>query len=204
MIYYAASLALCAADMAFAILILRRSRSRAISILMIYLMLETAIELACLFASSLTYARVYFILAVPEYLLMGVVSLSLAYMLLPSRRGVVLRLGPFAIAGPLFFSLVLMLPLVFALALRLNELAHILSLALVLGSLLRQEEAAPPWVAKVAWGWVLLLLLLIAAVETLLRFGNHQLTNYAVPVAWTIGLGALLRSMRCRELEQTS
>jgi hypothetical protein len=171
---------------------------------MIYMLIESGAALALIFSHVETYTKATFLLNIPEYMLIGLAAIELCCKLQPSGARRVIRLGPIIIAAPLFFSIVIMIPMAILTMLRMNELAYILSALLLLLCLLFEEVAAEMWAARAAWGYLMLLGLLVVAIELLYRMGNRGIWNRSIPVAWLLGLGGLVLSLRPKHGERSA
>lgn len=174
-----------------------------LSMLMIYQFIETGAAASLIFANIDTYSKAFFIMSVPEYVLIGLAAIEICCKLQPKGARRVIRLGPIIVATPLLLSLIIMIPMAILTMLRMNELAYILSAALLLLCLIFEELSAEIWVARVAWAYIILLGLLIGAIEVLYHVGNHGLWNRSLPLAWLVGLGAVVLSLRTKHGEHS-
>jgi hypothetical protein len=172
--------------------------------LMIYETIACGVGIAMIFGNLLSYAKLYMGAGIFEYALIGAAAIELCGKLQPQGYQRVIRFCPIVIAGPLFFQLVLSIPLLALFQFQLHALAFTLSAIILLICYLFEETGAPDWVGPIAAGYFSLLFLLVIAIGLVYRFHNTGIWNHSIPIAWLIGMAVLGWTLRPQRGGQTA
>lgn len=178
-----------------------RALLRTLRLLLAYLLAESAVLLwITLCCSRMTYARAYYLLGIPESLLLSAVAVELASKLMPQYRAWVMRLGPVTIAGPAFLALLVLPPLKAESVLRLGTVAMFCSLILLLVCFALEDSTTE--VRRLSYTYAGLLALLAVCAEIQVHYGvigprlaENSLQVWVIrhlwPCAWLVGIGVL-------------
>lgn len=192
------------------IFIASKSKFKVLPFVLLFILIESAIEIPAMFCSELTYKHIYYSLSIIESIMLSIGAIEIGGSIAPDLKSFMYKFGPFAIVAPAFITYIALSPdkhfhynwLLLDDMVRIFQLVFLISLIFLLLCISMEDYRSEN--KLIARGYATLLGILTASLQIQTSYGLNRTTRTALILSWLIGSFVLALTFRCMNNGNTS